>query len=47
LGTTSIVAYEEHGQMNNVVWFAVYEGDRITRRINGAMVECVEYEDES
>jgi len=42
-GATRIVAYNECGQMEVVPWFAVYEGDVLTIRVNAAHVETVHY----
>lgn len=38
-GVTRIVPYLE----NNQVWFAVYEGDWLSVRVNAALVESVWY----
>ncbi len=40
---TQIVAYREPGQAAHVPWFAVYEGDDITARLNAAHVEGINY----
>lgn len=42
-GVESIVAYYENGEMAAVVWFAVYSGGEIIRRVNGKFVESVVY----
>ena len=39
----AIVAYSENGEMSLVVWFAIYSGGKITRRVNGKFVESVVY----
>lgn len=43
-GVTKIVPYEERGQMSNVVWFAVYKGDIIWKRLNAALMAEVRYQ---
>lgn len=43
-GVTRIVPTLEPGQMGNTVWFAVYKGEEVWRRVNGLHVEYVEYE---
>lgn len=40
---SKIEAYDELGQGTYVPWFAVYEGDFLKIRVNGAKVESVEY----
>ena len=32
-GITKIVAYDEHGEMDWVPWFAIFKGDEIYERI--------------
>lgn len=39
----AIVAYNENGEMAAVVWFAIYSGGKIIRRVNGKFVESVVY----
>ena len=38
-----IVPYPEHNQFGAVVWFAIYFDGKLVRRINGALVESVNY----
>lgn len=45
-GITAIRYYEETGQGAMVPWFAIYIGDAIKTRINGAFVERVIYKDQ-
>jgi len=40
---TKIVPYHENGEMASVVWFAIYEGEKIIRRVNGSLVESIVY----
>ena len=40
--TTKIVVVMENGQMAGVPWFAVFEGDKLTTKYNGALLEGVE-----
>ena len=40
---TRIVAYGENGQEAAVTWFAVYTGDHLASRVNGAAVEHIWY----
>lgn len=40
---TKIVVYKEAGQHCYVPWFAVYSGERIINRVNGAFVDNVWY----
>ena len=40
-----IVPYHENGEMAPVIWFAIYSGGKIVRRVNGAFVESVAYAD--
>ena len=42
-GVTCIIAYGENGQMAEVTWLAVYEGDWLAHRVNAAHVESVWY----
>lgn len=42
-GVTEIKLCFENGQGAEVPWFAVYESDKITARINGAFVEYISY----
>lgn len=42
-GITRIVCYRESGEMSYVPWFAVYNGDVISQRINGKFVMEVNY----
>lgn len=42
--TTRIEAYHENGQMALVPWLAIYEGDEIVFRVNGAAVEYIGYD---
>ena len=43
-GVDEIVPYPENGQMAVVVWFAVYFDGNLVRRVNGAFVESVVYD---
>ena len=38
-----IEPYYENGQCAQVVWFKIWNGDKLSQRINGAMVEGVVY----
>ena len=40
---TAITYYEENGDMAPVFWFAVWKGDIITKRLNGACMAVVRY----
>ena len=40
---TAITYYEENGDMAPVFWFAVWKGDIITKRLNGAHMAVVRY----
>lgn len=42
---TKIEAYHEPGGLGNALWFAVYCGDSITQRVNGASVAGVAYQE--
>lgn len=42
-GVTKINAYEEYGEMAAVVWFRVWRGDVVWKRIRGGSVAEVEY----
>ena len=42
-GVTKIEAYREAGQGGYVPWFAVWKGDFLYQRVNGATVTGVEY----
>ena len=42
-GVTKIEAYREAGQGGYVPWFAVWKGDDLLQRVNGAVVAGVEY----
>lgn len=44
MNVTKIEPYFENGQMAVVPWLAIYEGDVITVRINGAAVEHISYD---
>lgn len=44
-GITAIRPYREPGLMEWMTWFAVYRGDTITERVNGALVGRVQYAD--
>ena len=44
-GVTSIVAYNETGQSGYVHYYAVYKGDWLYARMNGADIERVYYGD--
>lgn len=43
LDVDAIVPYYENGEMAAVIWFAIYSGDKIVRRVNGKFVESVVY----
>ena len=43
-GVTKIVCYGEPSQYCEVPWFAVYVGDDVIARVNGAMIEEVQYD---
>lgn len=40
---TKIVPYGECGEMGYVVWFAIFVGNDVVRRVNGKFVESVFY----
>ena len=40
-----IIPYQENGEMSTVIWFAIYSGGKIFRRVNGTFVESVVYAD--
>jgi hypothetical protein len=42
-GYDKIVPYHENGQMAPVLWFAVYKGDKIAHKVNGARIQNVNY----
>lgn len=42
-GITRIEAYNEFGENDYVIWFALYAGDRIVRRVNGKFVVEIGY----
>jgi len=42
-GTTKIEAYREAGQGGYVPWFAVWKGEHLFQRVNGATVAGVQY----
>jgi hypothetical protein len=42
-GITKIVCYKESGEMSHVPWFAMYQDDKIVRRVNGKWVIEVWY----
>lgn len=42
-GVTRIEPYNENGQMAAVTWFAVYKGDFLTARLNGACMAEITY----
>lgn len=42
-GITRIVCYRESGEMSYVPWFAIYRGDKLSKRINGKWVIEVSY----
>ena len=44
---TKIVPYTENGQLAPVIWFAIYKGNRICARVNGAMVEVIKYKEDN
>lgn len=45
IGITKIQAYREYGQLGFVAWFAVFKGDVVWQRINGAFLAGVKYVD--
>ncbi len=46
-GVTAIKAYGEPGQYCYLPWFAIYKGDTITGRVNGAHVVDVVYREDN
>lgn len=42
-GVTKIEAYNEFGEGDYVIWFAIYTGEEITWRVNGKYVVEVGY----
>lgn len=42
-GVTKIEAYNEFGEHEYVIWFAIYIGDQLVRRVNGKYVVEVSY----
>lgn len=42
-GVTKIDSYPENGHMAPLVWFAVYRGEEMFARVNGAHVVEVQY----
>ena len=42
-GITRIVVVYEGGQGGGVPWFALYKGDKLFQKYNGALIEGVEY----
>ena len=42
-GVTRIEPYQENGQMAAVTWFAVYKGDFLAARLNGAYMAEINY----
>lgn len=42
-GVTQIVAYEENGEMAPILWFAIYESENMTGRVNGRFVSGISY----
>jgi hypothetical protein len=44
LGVTKIDTYEENGEMAPIVWFRIWRGDVLWKRIRGGSVAEIEYE---